>query len=86
MALCHKGETEVLNSEERKQLSFSENLGCRNPLGLDHILFAGGMEAKQSAQHISVGVFGGTKPANETHPDPLLAISDYCTMTAKLTF
>lgn len=85
MALCQKGETEILSSDERKQLSHSESLGCRNPLGLDHILISRGINAAGSAEHISVGVFGGTKPANTAHPDPLLAISDHCPMVAKLT-
>ena len=85
LALCQKGEAQVLNADERKQLSRSENLGCRNPLGLDHILISRGLATAQPAQHVAVGAFGGTKPANATHPDPLLAISDHCPMVAKLT-
>lgn len=80
-----EGETEILSADERKQLSHSENLGCRNPLGLDHILISRGISSAHPATHIAIGVFGGTKPASETHPDPLLAISDHCPMVAKLT-
>lgn len=85
MALCHKGETELLTAPERKQLSHSQNLGCQNPLGLDHILISRGIRALQPAEHIEVGVFGGTKPASSSHPDPLLAISDHCPLVTKVT-
>lgn len=85
MALCAKGGTGLLTPDERRQLSQSQNLGCRNPLGLDHILISRGLGVAQPAEHVAVGVFGGTKPASETHPDPLLAISDHCPMVAKLT-
>ena len=85
-ALCEKGETALLTTQERQLLSRSENLGCRNPLGLDHILITSGITASGPAEHVSVGVFGGTKPADATHPDPLLAISDHCPMVARLAF
>lgn len=85
MTLCAKGETELLAPDERKQLSQSQNLGCRNPLGLDHILIGRGISTAEPAAHVAVGVFGGTKPASVKHPDPLLAISDHCPMMAKLT-
>jgi endonuclease/exonuclease/phosphatase family metal-dependent hydrolase len=84
MALCEKGETRLLTPDERKQLSDPQNLGCRNPLGLDHILIGRGISAALPAEHVAVGVFGGTKPANQSHPDPLLAISDHCPLVAKL--
>ncbi|MER9102640.1 endonuclease/exonuclease/phosphatase family protein [Mesorhizobium sp. M0848] len=85
MALCLKGETQILNAAERKQLGHSENLGCRNPLGLDHILISRGISSAHAAEHIAVGVFGGTKPASTAHPDPLLAISDHCPTLARIT-
>lgn len=84
-ALCEKGETTLLTPDERRQLSHSQNLGCRNPLGLDHILIGRGVTSAFPAEHVAVGVFGGTKPAGPNHPDPLLAISDHCPMVAKLT-
>ncbi|WP_198023137.1 endonuclease/exonuclease/phosphatase family protein [Mesorhizobium sp. LSHC414A00] len=85
MALCHKDETEILSSDERKQLSQSANLGCRNPLGLDHILISRGIASAHAAEHVAIGVFGGTRPASDTHPDPLLAISDHCPMVTRLS-
>jgi hypothetical protein len=45
----------------------------------------GAVSQTHPAEHIAVGVFGGTKPASTTRPDPLLAISDHCPMVAKLT-
>ncbi len=84
--LCEKGETGLLTADERRQLSQSQNLGCRNPLGLDHILIGRGLVNIEGAEHVAVGAFGGTKPASGLHPDPLLAISDHCPLTAKLAF
>ena len=83
--LCQKGETKLLTSDESDELRRSRNLGCRNPLGLDHILIGRGMSSAHPAEHVAIGVFGGTKPASEGHPDPLLAISDHCPLVAKLT-
>lgn len=82
--LCAEAETRAITSEERRQLSFTENLGCRNPLGLDHILIGNGFTADGNAQHVAVGEFGRTKPADSTHTDPLLAVSDHCPLIVKL--
>jgi len=35
---------------------------------------------------LSLPPFGGTRPANQDHPDPLLAISDHCPLKATLRF
>jgi endonuclease/exonuclease/phosphatase family metal-dependent hydrolase len=86
MALCQKGDTQLLTPNERKQLSQPQNLGCRNPLGLDHVLIGRGISSAAPAEHVAIGVLGGTKPASATHPDPLLAISDHCPMVAHVTF
>jgi endonuclease/exonuclease/phosphatase family metal-dependent hydrolase len=67
--------------EARRVLPFSENLGCRNPIELDHILIGSGFTAA-TAEKVSIGRMGGTLPANDTHPDPLLSISDHCPLTA----
>jgi len=32
------------------------------------------------------GVFGGTRPATQKHPDPLLAVSDHCPLKATMRF
>jgi hypothetical protein len=83
--LCQKGETKLLTSDESNELRRGRNLGCRNPLGLDHILIGRGISSAQPAEHIAIGAFGGTKPVSEGHPDPLLAILDHCPLVAKLT-
>ncbi len=82
--LCEKSETVLLTGDEKRHLSRSQNLGCRNPLGLDHILIGSGIMAAGAAEHVAVGVFGGSKMPDTTHPDPLLAISDHCPMMARL--
>ncbi|MQU75208.1 hypothetical protein GHK29_11195 [Sinorhizobium medicae] len=84
--LCEKGEAGLLTADERRQLSQSQNLGCRNPLGLDHILIGRGLVNIEGAEHVAIGAFGGTKPASGLHPDPLLAISDHCPLSARLDF
>ncbi|AYG64471.1 hypothetical protein [Rhizobium jaguaris] len=63
--------------DAKKALSFKENLGCRNPIELDHILVGMGL-AQNPAEKVALGNRGRTLPASEGHPDPLLAISDHC--------
>lgn len=62
-----------------------ENLGCRNPIGLDHILVGPGFGAAKEAGKTALGKQGRTLPADQAHPDPLLALSDHCPLSATLT-
>lgn len=69
-----------------KTLSRFENLGCRNPVGLDHILLGTGLSAPGGAQKVALGKQGRSLPANADHPDPLLALSDHCPLAATASF
>ena len=84
-SLCTEGKTRVLDSTEVDLLGSSRYLGCRNPLGLDHILIGTGVTPTGGAEHVAIGPFGGTKPASGAFPDPLLAVSDHCPMMARLS-
>lgn len=84
--LCEWGETRPLATPETDVLRFSTYLGCRNPIGLDHILIGSGLMALGDANHISIEKLGGSKHANADNPEPLLAIADHCPMLAKVAF
>lgn len=83
--LCADGKLRVLDLAEVNLLASPRHLGCRNPLGLDHILIGVGVGISDSAEHVAIGAFGGTKAAGGGFPDPLLAVSDHCPMIANLT-
>lgn len=66
-------------------LSEPRALGCRNPVGLDHILVSGGLPA-DAARKVPLGPRGRTQEARPPqHPDPLLAVSDHCPLVTRLT-
>lgn len=83
-AICEAAKTTAKN-DHAKQLSRFENLGCRNPLGLDHILVGGGVIANV-AEKVSVGRLGRTLPPSAARPDALLSVSDHCPLVATLRF
>lgn len=83
-AICEAAKT-TANGNHAKELSRFENLGCRNPVGLDHILVGGGAIA-DTAEKVSIGRFGRTLPPNEARPDALLSVSDHCPMVATVRF
>lgn len=82
--LCEAGKSRVLSKEEGAQLAASSALGCRNPIGLDHIAVSDGTTAK--AEKVSLGKLGRTLSADATHPEPTLAVSDHCPLRAKVAF
>ncbi|QRM45845.1 endonuclease/exonuclease/phosphatase family protein [Rhizobium sp. BG4] len=63
---------------DEKLLKQSENLGCRNPVGLDHILIGAGFSSSHPAEKLALGRQGRTLAASTDHPNPLLALSDHC--------
>ncbi|WAC27884.1 endonuclease/exonuclease/phosphatase family protein [Ancylobacter sp. SL191] len=69
-----------------KTLAGVNSLGCRNPVGLDHIVLGPGLTAGQAAVKVPLGRQGRTLPANQTHPNPLLALSDHCPLAAVVHF
>lgn len=79
-------DAEIENTAEAvKVLSKPENLGCRNPVGLDHILISSGLKSDGHGQKVPLGKMGRTLKASAEHPDPLLALSDHCPLVATLS-
>ncbi|WP_165928118.1 endonuclease/exonuclease/phosphatase family protein [Rhizobium sullae] len=72
-------------SDDEKLLKRSENLGCRNPVGLDHILIGAGFSNPHPAEKVALGRQGRTLSASAEHPNPLLGLSDHCPLTAVLS-
>lgn len=71
------------------QLTDAKALGCRNPIGLDHIavrLPAGAAAgAVPVAEKVALGFLGRTLEASDKRPEPLLAVSDHCPLRARLS-
>ena len=80
--LCEAAATRLLDRDETRRLASREGLGCRNPIGLDHIAISTALRAVSPAMKIPIGVFGSTRKATPERPDPLLAVSDHCPLTA----
>ena len=83
--LCETGETRALDTPEMDVLRFHTYLGCRNPIGLDHILLGPGLIASGDATHAPIGRLGGSRHANKDNPQPLLGIADHCPLIAKFS-
>lgn len=86
-SVCKTAKTRVLEPAEMAQLTDAKALGCRNPLGLDHIavrLPGGG--PVPVAEKVPLGFLGRTLEAKAPRPDPLLAVSDHCPLKARLAF
>lgn len=79
---CRRSKTQALTQAELRPLTRFENLGCRNPVGLDHVLVSAAFAAGSTAEKVPLGRMGGTRPAGERFPDPLLALSDHCPLKA----
>ena len=86
---CEKAEHPASVDEWRsvtRILALVDNLGCRNPVGLDHILIGPGLSSTDQAQKVALGKQGRTLSANTNHPNPLLALSDHCPLTATVRY
>ena len=83
-ALCEAAKGRLLAPPELNQLTAPTGLGCRNPLGLDHVAVSGG--ATRGAVKVPLGKMGRTLAADAAHPDPLLALSDHCPLRAWIRF
>lgn len=79
---CKRSKTQAFTQAELRPLTRPENLGCRNPIGLDHVLVSQGLATGATARKVPLGRMGGTRPAGERFPDPLLALSDHCPLMA----
>lgn len=88
-ALCKDAKSRVLDKPEMAQLTDAKALGCRNPIGLDHIavrLPAGAAAgAVPVADKVALGFLGRTLEASDKRPEPLLAVSDHCPLRARLS-
>lgn len=84
--LCQDAKTRVLDQPEMERLTNAKALGCRNPVGLDHIAvrLPGGAGAVPVAEKVALGFLGRTMGSDDRHPDPLLAVSDHCPLKARL--
>ncbi len=78
--LCTLGKTRRLGREEMGQLRDVSALGCRNPLGLDHIALGGGAQSDSGAFKVALGRLGVT----EAGAEPSLALSDHCPLVARV--
>jgi endonuclease/exonuclease/phosphatase family metal-dependent hydrolase len=82
---CRRAKSEAFTREELRPLTRSENLGCRNPIGLDHVLVSQGLATGASARKVPLGRLGSARPAGDRFPNPLLALSDHCPLVATVT-
>lgn len=85
-AACEASKSRLLSSEERRALSDRSGLGCRNPVGLDHVLVSSGLErAVMSAAKVPLGNLGRSLSARPPeYPEPLLALSDHCPLVVEI--
>ncbi|MEN5202546.1 endonuclease/exonuclease/phosphatase family protein [Pseudomonas wadenswilerensis] len=79
-AACESAKTSKLSQAQRKALTAADGLGCRNPVGLDHILVSETLaNSVQSTYKVPIGNMGGSLPAKPPqYPVAALAISDHC--------
>ena len=84
-SLCDAAKTRVLTRDETRTLANAAALGCRNPVGLDHFVVSAGLQsAILSAEKIPLGRLGGSRSPHDGRPDPLLAVSDHCSIVLTL--
>ncbi|MBL8304952.1 MAG: hypothetical protein JNM26_19540 [Ideonella sp.] len=85
-AACDRAKTQALNTDERRVLADRTGLGCRNPIGLDHILVSDDLaKSVLSTTKVPIGNFGRSLSARPPqNPEPLLAISDHCPLVAEI--
>lgn len=83
---CNMPKTQLLNTEDRRVLTDRIGLGCRNPIGLDHILVSDELaKAVPSTTKGPLGNFGRSLSARPPqNPEPLLAVSDHCPLVAEI--
>lgn len=86
-ALCKEAKTRVLDQPQMERLTDAKALGCRNPIGLDHIAvrLPAGSGTAPGAEKVALGFLGRTLEANDKRPEPLLAVSDHCPLRARLS-
>ena len=85
-AACEAVKSRLLTTEERRVLSDRSGLGCRNPVGLDHVLVSAGLaQAVMITTKVSLGNLGRSLSARQPeYPEPLLAVSDHCPLVVEI--
>jgi endonuclease/exonuclease/phosphatase family metal-dependent hydrolase len=85
-AACTKAKTGLLSGDERRVLGDTGGLGCRNAIGLDHILVSDALvRSVTSTAKVPLGLFGRSlQPRPPQDPEPTLAVSDHCPLVAEL--
>ncbi|MFO1252780.1 MAG: endonuclease/exonuclease/phosphatase family protein [Inhella sp.] len=76
---CALAKTRLLDRQEYGQLRAT--LGCRNPVGLDHIVVAGALKG-DGAHKLALGAAGETRPNAQGQVE--LGLSDHCPLVAEL--
>lgn len=86
-ALCDQAKSRLLSPSERNRLIDGKNgLGCKYPVGLDHILLPAAIAAGENAIKVRIGTDGENAPSGGLDGGPKLAISDHCPVKATLRF
>ncbi|MFN8937601.1 MAG: endonuclease/exonuclease/phosphatase family protein [Pseudomonadota bacterium] len=84
-AACDAAKLRLLNQDERRTLTDRTGLGCRNPIGLDHIRVSEGLAKSATATKLPLGNLGRALPPKPPqNPEPLLAVSDHCPLVAEV--
>jgi endonuclease/exonuclease/phosphatase family metal-dependent hydrolase len=83
-ALCERSKTEALRREVLAPLTAPSALGCRNPIGLDHIIVSDSLKPRvKAAQKVAIGGLGQTLAPSADRPASL-AVSDHCPIVMSL--
>ena len=86
-ALCHASKTRKLSQDESRTVASDTGLGCRNGVGLDHMLVSSSLESRvREVLKLSLGRLGRTMAPRPGKPEPLLSISDHCPIIATIDF
>ena len=80
--------TQKLTSAQMATLTATNALGCRNPVGLDHVLVSKSLAPSvTSTTKIAIGASGRPLGPNPPHfLEPLLAVSDHCPIVVEINF
>jgi endonuclease/exonuclease/phosphatase family metal-dependent hydrolase len=79
--LCKLAKSRNLEREQMNALRSGEALGCRNPLGLDHIVVGGPVQAPEGAFKHPLGRLALTLTAKDGR-EAQLGVSDHCPLGA----
>lgn len=85
-AACDAIKQRLPTADERRLLTDRDGLGCRNPVGLDHILVSDDLaKSVRATTKLPLGFLGrALSPRPPKNPEPLLAVSDHCPLVAEI--